>query len=398
MATTFTTTINIRCWKEHTCISCGGKYSYELIRAIKGRAGTQEKSARSADVAVKKALETDVDLQPCPTCGTVQPDMIGRMRRRRHFPLIWIELIAFFFMVLLFAVNAIQANIMVWLAAGVCAALTLLHWALDLGDPNRDRMANRQLAAQRVAAGTVRYQPGKPTAPGFDDPARPPRSLFHKVALLVLPATVVFAASPEILRMSQGWPLNDDAYPPVVGPGDTTRIYMTEKLDTVKSYWRGDAHVSLSDSAGKGLSENLAAKTNQNDWPNNITVKSSEKHSSISPWVDVTLPGGGDLADKTVTCDIELHVAYPEMSGSSAFVVKERNLHRNVTLHLASANAGSSYSGMWWKGTFAALCAVLVCVFILIRSASALQKRALPTRIVPPEAPAAPAMPELPQV
>ena len=47
--------------------------------------------------------------------------------------------------------------------------------------------------------------------------------------------------------MSKGWPLNDETYPPVVGPGDQVRVYMNQKITSIKSYWKGDAQVTLTD-------------------------------------------------------------------------------------------------------------------------------------------------------
>jgi hypothetical protein len=84
MATTYTSTIQLRCWKQHTCVACGGGYRYELIRVIRGSARSAEGARAAAQKNFQKTLATDTDLQPCPTCGLHQPDMIGQRRAKRH--------------------------------------------------------------------------------------------------------------------------------------------------------------------------------------------------------------------------------------------------------------------------------------------------------------------------
>src|SRR5207247_700493 len=69
MAKTYTSTIELRCWKEHACVGCGGLYASELVRKVSGTGGTAEKAEINARAAVQRAINTATDLQPCPTCG-----------------------------------------------------------------------------------------------------------------------------------------------------------------------------------------------------------------------------------------------------------------------------------------------------------------------------------------
>ena len=92
MATTYTSTIQLRCWKQHSCVACGGNYLYELVRTIKGSAGSADRARANAQKNVQKALASDTDLHPCPTCGLHQPDMIGQRRARRHWIMFWCAL------------------------------------------------------------------------------------------------------------------------------------------------------------------------------------------------------------------------------------------------------------------------------------------------------------------
>ena len=88
MAKTYTSTIAVSCWKEHTCIRCGAVYAYEFVRNIKGQGSTEAKASLKAQAAADKAIRRDVDMQPCPTCGLYQPDMVGQQRARRHLPVL----------------------------------------------------------------------------------------------------------------------------------------------------------------------------------------------------------------------------------------------------------------------------------------------------------------------
>ena len=89
MATTYTSTIEVNVWKEHTCISCGTIFRYLFKRKKTGQGGTEAVAEAAARKAVVDALANEVDMQPCPGCGLYQPDMIGNVRRRRHWYLFW---------------------------------------------------------------------------------------------------------------------------------------------------------------------------------------------------------------------------------------------------------------------------------------------------------------------
>src|SRR5438105_3171170 len=92
MATTYKSTIEVRCWKEHTCVNCGGTFAYLFVRKVTGRAPTAEAATTCARAAALKAIQNEVDLHPCPACGLYQPDMVGAKRARRHWMLLWATL------------------------------------------------------------------------------------------------------------------------------------------------------------------------------------------------------------------------------------------------------------------------------------------------------------------
>jgi len=166
----------------------------------------------------------------------------------------------------------------------------------------------------------------------------------------------------------------------VVGPGDTTRIYMNDKISSVLGYWRGFPKVALQRPGADPIE--ASAKTNQNNWGSSISAKSSEKDNSATPWVEVEVPSDASLAGKTVDCVIQLGIEYPKASGSSSFEVESDVLHRSVTLHLASPGAGANYNSIWWVGALGGTALVLFSGLVLVGASRGLQRKANPTQIL----------------
>jgi hypothetical protein len=75
MATKSTCSVEIECWKEHTCVGCGTVFRYRMKRKRVGEGPTE----KAAEIAARQAMMTDVaqavEMQPCPACGLYQPDM-----------------------------------------------------------------------------------------------------------------------------------------------------------------------------------------------------------------------------------------------------------------------------------------------------------------------------------
>lgn len=382
MATTYTSKIDLRCWKEHTCIGCNAAYAYELIRQIKGTGSTAAAAEASAKVAVHRAVERDTDLEPCPTCGLYQPDMIGQRKASKNLAVFWLALIAFAIILIVCGANGLQADLVTWVAviAGGAAGICLLR--IDLGNPNVSLNENIVHAQKRVAAAKLRSaKAGQPHALR-EDPVRTGQPLVHNALLLIVLLAVAALAAPEGIRMARGWPTNAGCYPPVVGPGDSTRIYFSEKISSVKGFWRGKAVAQLLDlqnPSRPGIM--LQATANQKDWGSSISVKRSEKDVSSTPWVSIEVPANEELAGKTRTCDIQLDLAYPYMgSGSYMFTTKRQTLEHRQTLKLGPTGSGAAYSMLWWNATAGGMLAILICALLLYYQAQALRRQAKPTR------------------
>ena len=73
MATTYTSTIEINVWKEHTCVGCGGAFRYLFKRKKSGTGGTPAAAQANASKAVVNALANEVDCSPAPAAASTSP-------------------------------------------------------------------------------------------------------------------------------------------------------------------------------------------------------------------------------------------------------------------------------------------------------------------------------------
>ncbi|HTW95045.1 MAG TPA: hypothetical protein VMD30_09645 [Tepidisphaeraceae bacterium] len=399
MGTTYTSTFNIKCRKEHTCVSCGTVYSYDFARKIVGRGRTAKGAQKKAQKLAESALQSQVDLHPCPACGIYQPDMIGQQRVRWHRQTFIMALLVFVLIVVLRVADVLQANVAEWLlvAAGTLAALQMVGKELKNFNANTEK--NRGVAADRVAAGKLQHPSGQ-TAEADPQWIRIEKSLGQRSAGLILLIALLSLAAAELLRMVHGWPINAAAYPPVVGPGDTTCFYMQEQIDSVNGYWRGDPKAMLTVAGGGGAPVSADCTTNQNDWGDTISVDSDAKHNHPTPWIEMTIPNDASLAGKVIDCDISLDVQYPQLTGDSSFQTEDQTMREHQTLSLASVGAGALYTQVWWGGGIAGMVLILLAARVLTRSARHLQTRAHPTKILtlapPPPPPPPQAAPGLP--
>jgi hypothetical protein len=386
MAKSYTSTININCWKEHTCISCQSLFAYNFKRKVARKARSAEKATANAQAAVQKTLKNDVDFQPCPACGIYQPDMIGQKRHKQYTLVLWLALIAFVVLMVLRFCDVLQTNAATWILVAIAAMAAIWTFLVNWKNPNADPLANQRLANERISAGTLQQRSGTTTGAALEW-VNPPRSPVQMLAGPLLLVGILLIAAAELLRMAHGWPMNDFAYPPVVGPGDGTRLYMSGKIDSIKGYWRGDPKCTLT--LADGHSVDVPATANQNDWGQTIEdVKSDEEHSSATPWVELQLPNDPSLANQVADCHVVLNLEYPQYTGPGNFKTVDDKMSQQWTLHLAPAGAGTQYNTIWWVGTFVGAILILATDLLLMIGARNLKSAATPTRILSP-APAA---------
>ena len=242
MTRTYTAKLEIRCWKAHTCLGCGGRFAYLMCRKLAHGGSTPERATEKVRAAAQRAMASDVDRRPCPTCGLYQPDMIALRRRSWHRWLLPAALLAMGLAAGLYLGHVLQADRALFLAMGTVAVIGALGFFIDLRNPNRNLEANRGTAEQEIAAGRLRLlQPGMPLGPDFGPPAT---GLYGLLAFGLAAAGLLALAAPELMRRERAWPLNAECYPSVAGPGDETCVYLPDSVSSIKGYWAGKARVT----------------------------------------------------------------------------------------------------------------------------------------------------------
>jgi hypothetical protein len=89
----YTAQVATRCIKDVQCEKCGADFHYELTRTAKGfahapyfvgRAEAAARAERAAQQRLRKRLETECEVVPCPRCNWVNEDMVRAFRRRKY--------------------------------------------------------------------------------------------------------------------------------------------------------------------------------------------------------------------------------------------------------------------------------------------------------------------------
>jgi hypothetical protein len=384
MATTYTATIEVRCWKQHTCVSCGCDFRYLFARTITGQGGTEAAARAAAEKSLITALENQVDQQPCPSCGYYQPDMIGVSRARGHWFVFWAALVLFALIIILTACNVLPISTGAWAMAVSSLVLFLAHLRIASGNLNRDLDANLRQAEQRVAAGTLRITAPADEGQALTEPPQTGLSTGHLVAFVLLLAATLFMASPELLRLAAGWKLNPAWYPQVAGPGDKPYTYFDNQITSVKGYWNGSGSAQVLNAQEVGAPAQLPIETNNATWGGSISVSSKEsKTPTNTVWARVVFPDDAQLAGKDLKLQINMTVSYPALMGGNNFQDAKSQFSHRCEIQLSSPRAGTQYSQLWLWGNCGGAVLVLFLSFWLASLAKGLRNQAYPTSVRP---------------
>lgn len=394
MSTTYTSTIEVNVWKEHSCISCGTKYRYLFKRSKQGQGATPDAASANAHNAVIKALEHEVDMHPCPGCGTYQPDMIASQRSSRHWWTFWISLPTFLLLLLLVVADVIPYPTGTWLMALLAGMTLLIHLVFDAFNPNANLDANHRMAKDREEAGEL-WVPSRDKGEGGVE-AGGGLNLGHYVSYVLLAlGTLVFAA-PALLLLATGGTSNARWNPEVVGPGDEAYVYFEQRLSgCVKNLWTGTPTVAVLnwDTLGiPGPPPVFTARSNQSSgWagPNDkITIgKGDTKNGSPLLYSYVTFPSDPRLAGKKLQIQINMSVHYPKLQGNDSYIPHTENYSYKTSVTLSGPKAGTAYKSAWWLSTLVGLLLSAVGGLVLPLASSAFAKKANKTEIFAPNEP-----------
>jgi len=164
-----------------------------------------------------------------------------------------------------------------------------------------------------------------------------------------------------------------------VGPGDSTCFYLQQSISSVKGYFRGHVEAKARTVDGKADIP-LVANSNQSNWSDNISVKSSEKDNNSRLWVKLQFPDRPDLADQQLDCQIRLNAEYPKIdAGGKSFHLEQRAFDDQLAVALGPPHCGSDYRSLWWGATLGGMGLLLLSGGLRVWRAVQLKKQALPT-------------------
>jgi hypothetical protein len=385
MGTSYKAKIDIRCWKEHTCVGCGGTFAYVLARTVTGQGESEQAATVAAEAEAAKTIESDINQEPCPTCGLYQPDMVGERKATSYMLLFLLSLVVMAASLILYLTDVLPADTAAWISGGVAIAVTLASVRVHLGNPNRDPAANQSRAQDRIATNQLRQvQPGQVLMPG--QPGWQPRpSVAATAALAMLGLAALGMPAAEWTRIASGTPSNAGWYPPVAGPGDETYLYLPDSISSIKGMWSGSATVTAQAAGDNAAPITLGATTKSDGWGNTISAKSSEKNSSSSLWVRMKIPNDPNLAGKTLDCKIALDVRFPAVQIDNSFADVQKHFTHDARLTLAAPGAGRQYTTLLYAGMSGGGMLVLSTCLVLMARAKVLGRQANPTRVYPCE-------------
>jgi hypothetical protein len=380
LGTYYQATIEIRCWKEHTCVGCNGTFAYLFTRQIGAQGGTPEAANEAARQNALNTIQREVDPQPCPHCGLFQPEMVAHTRTPTYWTVFWVFTVVLAAVLICYLADLFRTDMLTWVLGGSAGLATIVCYLIELRNPNADLEGNKRRAAPLLESGLL--QPGEAgSGERVEERIRNPRrSPLHQLILTLLPILTGVILLPELAGLVLHWPDNPRWYPGVVGPGDEAYIYFPNRHNSVKGYWAGTPTVKAHVLDGGNQAEfPVPATAKQDSWGTTIRVKSSEKSGSFLPWVRVTIPDRPELAGKQLETDIQLQVTYPALVGDS-FQPTTETIPLKSRLQLGPAHAGRLYTNCWWIG-LAAGGGVALLILGLLGQMSALRGRALPTKV-----------------
>src|SRR5947208_3663499 len=159
MAGAYKATLEVQCWKEHTCCYCGAAYRYLLRKKQTGHGPSQTDAAGAARTAAVRAFRSTVEPWPCPGCGNYQPDMIGARRRSRHAVLFLLTLAVLAIVFLLGVLELVPPVATLVLLVLFTGPMLLVNTWIGLNNPNRNVRANKALAERLVSQNTLQAVP-----------------------------------------------------------------------------------------------------------------------------------------------------------------------------------------------------------------------------------------------
>ncbi len=380
MGTTYTATIEVACYKQHTCVSCNSSYAYVLQRKISGQSSSEAGARQNADQLAMKSMEKDVDFHACPSCGTVQPEMIADVQAKRFWAHVIIGVIGMALALILGVTQVMTISTSAFVAIATTGVVLMLFTRAAKYNPNADLDANRMESEGKVNSEVlVVTEKAEGRAGSMDEQVGGLRGS-HFFALLVASVAVLAAATPILLTGVVGWSANDSCYPAVCGPGDAPCFYFPQKIKSIKGMWNGQVMAKAIPTEG-GEEILLRGHTKSSSWDNVIEGESVDDTTN-KMWATIDFPSDPSLAGKTLKLLIHVNAKYPFEAGAG-FDETTKPFDHSTEITLSSPGAGSTYYTSWWAGQTACLGMIIFAGIILLSSCRILRASGNQTLVAP---------------
>ncbi len=374
------------CWREHICGACGCTFRALLEASATTDYATPTEARLAALEAAEKLLQEAVAVQPCPSCGLYQPDMVAYTPMRTHRK--WATITAAVILPLALiagpqSAGGIMADLLTIAVTILCAAAAFVHIRTALRNPNHDLAANRAAATRAIGAGLM-----ETLAPGIPNPATAKqwRSRYRLERLLLCAALIlgiVLTSAGVLFVHAHNWPVNEHADPVIAGPGDDVKLTMTETIAPLEGLWRATAKAQVANAGELGLADSaLQAVSNHDVWHESISRDFSLLTREVQPWAVVTLPGTNRLAGRRVWIQVDLAAHYPDASEGLAFHNADTAFSDTFTLQLAAPHAARDSVLVRIGGLALGSAMVIGAGYLLHRLAVRESRLALPARTI----------------
>jgi hypothetical protein len=329
-------------WKQHVCAGCGATYRFTISEGPPGQRRV-----------------SDVNERPCPACGVFQPEMVGGWKSFRHSILLLISIGIEGLGYVLGTNSLLDLNVAAMFIAAGWVLTAGLHLAVFLHNRNAHLAVNRAQAERLVRSGQMVLHSRRTNAPPEAAPSWVSFSPAGLAGLALVWFAIAGAAAPEAVRLAHGWPLNRDFNPPVLGPGDTSRLYFQDTISSISGYWNGAGTCTCLNSADLGTPATFTTLSPATQWATSLRVLSKERSVTNRLWTDIQVPSTPGLEGKAAELRVDLTASFPQAQGQKFFTEGSHSVSRQLTLRIASAGAAETYSKLWELGLlfgFAAVC------------------------------------------
>lgn len=332
MGSQWSVKIEVPVWRGHQCLGCGCLFRYPMVLKASGVHEKQEIAEASGRRDLEDLAARDCAIVPCPTCASIQPEMIA-WRTHRLLGLFFLAAVAIWTVACFVAIGegGLRRGNLLLLAIGEAVLVAVLLY--------------------------VRFGRVHPTPVGevvVDQPSPlggdPSRWLKWKGSwswhLTVCVLAPILTLSAECTRLVAGWPSNGPWAPTVISPGSTSRWYFSGDLRTVNGLWRGtgSATFAANAEADDSLRSVLTTRFARGDWGSGISVKgrgSSEESTRL--WADVDFPDNPELLARPIEVWLSVDAEYPAAVDRQVFEIRRDHRHTKQIVHFAPRGASGVY-------------------------------------------------------